>query len=252
MRAKPNLAIAELISQKRVQRVFVLYFCDVALFPARIFVDWRTRKRYLSRQQQWPSGRTAADRHKKTREGPPKFLPIGKGWRSMKRFDAYDVTLRYLTAERWRSRDEHVVIGDARPADGHLTGFHDEADARDFRYAMRERVQAFSPALRLEQSAELLRGVLKELAEMHGLDGHEVAHGPVGPHVADRADASGIGRLQIEKPVGRARAERSTGAGRIVAKAAGTLFTLVGRAMPSRRTLENGGFYITRHHISEA
>jgi hypothetical protein len=101
----------------------------------------------------------------------------------MKRFDAYDVTLRYLTAERWQARDEHIVMSSARPADNHFAGFQDDADARAFRDAMRARVQVSSPPVRTDKSAELLRGVLMELAELRGFDGHEVAH-----------DGPGIGR----------------------------------------------------------
>jgi hypothetical protein len=143
----------------------------------------------------------------------------------MKRFDAYDVTLRYLTAERWQARDEHVVMSSASPADIHLAGFQDDVDARDFRHAMRERVRAFSPPLRTDKSVKLLRGVLMELAELHGFDGHEVAH-----------DGPDIERSKIEELVGRARAERSAH----------------GRALQPRRRAKGRGFFVTRQHISEA
>jgi hypothetical protein len=77
----------------------------------------------------------------------------------MKRYDADDVTLRQLKAERWRWQEEHV--GAHRLLETTIVPLVPELAASILSREGR-RVQALSPTPRAEDGAKPLRGVLKE------------------------------------------------------------------------------------------
>jgi hypothetical protein len=127
----------------------------------------------------------------------------------MNRFDGYEMTSRYLLAEHWRWREPHCDMRSVRHADDPVVGFEDESDARNFLEAMRERSEALSLSRHPEKRPEPPRGVLKELAELHGFDAHELSLRPHPMQADGPPSAANIDRSENKGSVAHARARRS-------------------------------------------
>jgi hypothetical protein len=152
----------------------------------------------------------------------------------MKRFDAPEVTLRYLTTERWRWRTEEGGFRDLLAADSPF-GFQNNGDGRDFRDAMRGRLQMLAPAIRRNDLAGTVRGVLRELADLHGFDGDERAEHVRGACADSLVDGAELDRRQIDMLVAQAKMNRARHAGRAWTKVAASLATTVHRGLRACR-----------------
>jgi hypothetical protein len=187
------------------------------------------------------------------REDPSEVLAERqRSWQSMNRFDGHKMTSRYLWAEHRRWREAHGDMSIVRHADDPVIGFAHESDARHFREAMRERSEAFSLPLHPKTRPEPLRGVLKELAELHGLDGHELSRRL--PMQADGLpNASGIDRTESKRLVAHARARRSPRISRMLPAAGGSALAAFRRLLqPRRRPTQATSLFLTQHHTYNA
>jgi hypothetical protein len=185
-----------------------------------------------------PAGASHDRRLETTRSGRirPRFLPKWqRSWQTMNRFDGHEMTSRYLWAEQRRWREAHGDMSIVRHADDLVIGFEHDSDARHFREAMRERSEAFSLSLHPEKRPEPLRGVLKELAELHGLDGHELSRWPLPMRADGLPNASSIGRTESKRLVAHARARRSPRISRMLPAAGGSALAAFRRLLQPRR-----------------
>ena len=168
----------------------------------------------------------------------------------MKRIDAPEVTLRYLTTERGWWPAEMTALRSLAPLAA-FAQLHEDTDARGFRDAMRERIATLSPPSRPHRKAGLLRGILKELAEAHGFDGRERA-----APLCDRWEGSAkvspeFDRQQLEQQVEAARMRRARHFGRAWAATAKTLKSSVSRVLHRDRSTSRTDMPIP-HQTSEA
>ena len=166
----------------------------------------------------------------------------------MNRFDGHEMTSRYLWAEGWQWREAHSDMRMVPPPNDRVVGFQHDGDAWCFREAMRERVEALSPSLRPERRPELPSGVLKELAELHGFDGHEPSRRPL---PTDDALPNGwnIARSKSKRSLAHAWGRRSARIPRMLPTADSALAAFRQLLQPSWPA-EGTSSFLTQHHRS--